>query len=174
MPTTFTKIASVSVGVLGAGNIEFASIPSTYTDLCIKLSARSNAAANNDLMFYRFNADGTNSYIGSWLSGDGSSAYSNVQSATAYAIPRYAIPAATATASTFGSLDMYIPNYAGSNLKAVTYDSVSENNGTAGYQNMQADLWQKTNAITTFTIYPFNGSLFTQYSTATLYGINKS
>jgi hypothetical protein len=175
MATTFTKIASVSVGSGGASSIDFTSIPSTYTDLCIKLSARSNAAAANyDLMFYRFNADSTNSYIGRWLSGDGSTTYSNNQTATAYAIPRYAIPAATATSNTFGSLDMYIPNYAGSNYKSVAYDSASENNATAGYLNMQADLWQKTNIITSFSISPYNGSLFLQYSTATLYGIKNS
>ena len=175
MPDTFVKIASVTVGSGGASSIDFTSIPSTYTDLVIKLSARSNASgANVDLMFYRFNGDATNSYIGRWLSGDGSSTYSNLQSATAYAIPRYAIPAATATSNTFGNFEMYIPNYAGSNYKSVSYDSVSENNATAGYQNMQADLWQKTNAITSFAIFPYNGSLFLQYSTATLYGIKNS
>ena len=38
---TFTKIASATVGSGGASSIEFTSIPSTYTDLVIKLSMRS-------------------------------------------------------------------------------------------------------------------------------------
>jgi len=175
MANTYTLISSVTVGSGGAANIEFTSIPATYTDLIIKLSARSNAAGvSNDLMYYRFNGDNTNSYIGRWLSADGSSTFSNSQTATAYGIPRYAIPAATATANTFGNLEMYIPNYAGSNQKSVSYDSVSENNSSTGYVNMQADLWQKTNAITSFAIFPYNGSLFLQYSTAYLYGISNA
>ena len=40
MATTFTKIASVTVGSGGASSIDFTSIPSTYTDLCVKLSTR--------------------------------------------------------------------------------------------------------------------------------------
>lgn len=167
-------ISTVTVGSGGAANIEFANIPQTYTDLKIVISARSNVAGtNNDLMFYRFNGDASNSYIGRWLSGDGSTTYSNNQTATAYGIPRYAIPGATATASTFGNFEMYIPNYRESTNKSVSIDSVSENNATAGYQNMQADLWQKTSPITSFAIYPYNGSAFTQYSSATLYGIRK-
>ena len=42
MATTYTLISSVTVGSGGAASIEFTSIPSTYTDLVLKLSARSS------------------------------------------------------------------------------------------------------------------------------------
>ena len=40
MAVTFTQIASVTVGSGGAASIDFTSIPSTYTDLCIKTSIK--------------------------------------------------------------------------------------------------------------------------------------
>jgi hypothetical protein len=40
MATTFIKIASVTVGSGGAASMDFTSIPSTYTDLVIKVSTR--------------------------------------------------------------------------------------------------------------------------------------
>ena len=42
MPNTFTLIASSTVGAGGASSIDFTSIPSTYTDLVIKASLRSD------------------------------------------------------------------------------------------------------------------------------------
>ena len=38
---TYTLISSVTVGAGGASSIDFTSIPSTYTDLLVKISARS-------------------------------------------------------------------------------------------------------------------------------------
>ena len=40
MATTYTLISSVTVGSGGAANIEFTSIPSTYTDLLLKYYLR--------------------------------------------------------------------------------------------------------------------------------------
>ena len=39
---TMTPIQTVTVGSGGAANITFSNIPQTYTDLVIKISARSN------------------------------------------------------------------------------------------------------------------------------------
>ena len=43
MADTFVKIATVTVGSGGAATIDFSSIPSTYTDLCIKHSLRNGS-----------------------------------------------------------------------------------------------------------------------------------
>jgi hypothetical protein len=40
MANTYEAIATVEVGSGGAADIEFTSIPATYTDLVLKLSAR--------------------------------------------------------------------------------------------------------------------------------------
>ena len=42
MANTYTLISSVTVGSGGASSIEFTSIPSTYTDLLLNFSGRSN------------------------------------------------------------------------------------------------------------------------------------
>ena len=56
MATTFTKIASVSVGSGGAATMSFTSIPSTYTDIVVKLSARGDAGAISRSVYLTFNS----------------------------------------------------------------------------------------------------------------------
>jgi hypothetical protein len=166
MPTTFTKIASVSVGVLGAATIDFTSIPSTYTDLCLVTSFRSNRVNNVDDIYITLNGS-TSSFTNKYLQGNGSTASSG-------SLARYygSCPASTGTASTFSSDSLYVPNYAGSNNKSFSGDTVSEQNGNPAYATLNAGLWSNSAAITSVSL-SMTGS-FVQYSTATLYGINKS
>ena len=48
MANTYTLISSVTVGSGGAANIEFTSIPATYTDLLLKLSTRTTRSTATD------------------------------------------------------------------------------------------------------------------------------
>lgn len=168
MPNTFTKIASVSVGSGGASNISFTSIPSTYTDLCIKLSARSSAVSNQDRFVISFNGSAANYTLTSVNDAAGSAA-SYTRSAFGDNQLGY-IPAASATANTFGNLEIYIPNYTSSNFKSISVDEVMENNSATNYNSLLAGLWSQTAAITSLT---FTANIV-QYSTATLYGIKNS
>jgi hypothetical protein len=62
----------LTVGSGGAANIEFTSIPGTYTDLLIKLSARNVTNTETTGAIY-FNNDTTNAnYTARRLLGDGS------------------------------------------------------------------------------------------------------
>jgi hypothetical protein len=55
----------------------------------------------------------------------------------------------SSTASTFGTADIYVPNYAYSgNYKSVSTDSVSENNTTTAYATLTLDYGQIPAAIT--------------------------
>jgi hypothetical protein len=174
MATTFTKIASVDVGLLGAASIDFTSIPSTYTDLVVYTSARTNRASNNaDPIKCQFNGDTGNNYSLRFLTGSGSTASSGSASGINYNIAGTAT-ATTATASTFGNAMLYIPNYASANYKSSSMDGVAENNATAAVDRFEANLWSSTAAITSISLTPNTGTAFNQYSTATLYGINKS
>ena len=171
MATTFTKIASVSVGLLGAANIDFTSIPSTYTDLCLKVSARDNTASSRGAFSIRFNGSSASNYsIKELRDVDGAASSTGVSGQSE--IDGGRTVGATATASTFGSVEIYVPNYAGSTAKSVSIDNVLENNSTTYYSNLTAGLWSLTNAITQVTL-TCTGS-FVQYSTATLYGVSKS
>lgn len=170
MPTTYSKIATVTVGSGGAADIQFTSIPGTYTDLKIVYSLRSDRASAIDLVYVQINGSGSNLshrelYATGTTVGSGSDAN--------YASFSYCC-AANATASTFGNGEAYFTNYTSSSNKSFGSDNVSENNATTAYQALQANLRSNTAAITSIKLYPVLGTQFVQYSTAYLYGIKNS
>ena len=168
MAATYKLISAVTVGAGGAASIDFSSIPSTYTDLLLKISGRSNTSAIDDNLYIKFNNSST-SFTFRYLQGNGSSAYS----ATASLNYIGTISAASATSSTFGNAEIYLPNYAGSNNKSISNDTVAENNASSSSATLTATLWSNTAAINQVTVLPASGS-FVQYSTAYLYGIKSS
>ena len=169
MATTFIKIASVTVGGGGAASMAFTSIPATYTDLCIKLSGRSANASNFDNPRLTINGS-TSTFSRREIYAESGSVGSEAVSDRLIGV----VPAASATSSTFGSLDFYLPNYSGSANKSYSVDSVTENNSTTQGMWMLAGLWSTTSAITDITITLNTAANFVQYSTATLYGIKNS
>lgn len=174
MPNTFTLIASSTVGAGGASSIDFTSIPSTYTDLCLKVSLRAaNAAAYNSASV-TFNGSATGySEINLYGNSTGVVTLSNSGAQIDYLW----VDAANATASTFGNSEIYIPNYAGSTNKSVSFDITTENNASttnSSFAGIMAALWSNTAAINRVTITAGSSSTFVQYSTAYLYGVIKS
>ena len=174
MPNTFIKIASVTVGSGGAATIDFTSIPSTYTDLAIKVSARTDGSSGNGWQSGKvtFNNSATG-YSGILLIGRGDlSAVSITSASTSIEFGFYSSDAVSSS-NTFASNDLYIPNYAGSYNKSISSDVAEENNSARALLGFCAGLWSNTAAINRVTLTPGSGS-FVQYSTAVLYGINKS
>jgi hypothetical protein len=172
MANTFIKIASTTVGSGGAASIDFTSIPSTYTDLVIKLSSRIGSAADRDGVLLTFNNNTSNysfrrlyGYDSNLIAADAASAQSSIAVGNT--------TANNATANTFGSHEIYVPNYAVSNFKSVSAETVAENNSSSSWVLLlNASLWSDTAAINRVTLTPLS-STFMQYSTATLYGIKK-
>jgi len=171
MANTMTLIASSTVGSGGTATISFSSIPSTYTDLLFKCSVRTNAGVTVDNIFFTVNGSGT-SYSGKMVYGNGASAVSSTSSSTQF--DSLIQPGASSTTSTFGSTEIYIPNYTSSNYKSFSADSVSENNGTTAWAILSAGLWSNTSAITSVTITAPGSGSFIAASTAYLYGIKNS
>lgn len=170
MTLTYTLIEKITVGAAGAATVTFTSIPQTYTDLKIVTSTRDTYAAVSTAIYLEFNGN-SSGYSMRRLRGSGSAAdsYSDSSQST---INLYNIkPGSSATASTFGNLEIYIPNYTGSNNKSVSVDGVGENNATEAYAVLFAGLWGNTSAITSIKLY--SETLFSQYSTFYLYGIAK-
>lgn len=165
---TFEKIADVTVGSGGAASIDFTSIPSTFTDICIKISARSDASGFPDLVL-AFNNSTANMTRRFLYTDNGTSALSFTDSNSN---PGW-VNGSTTTASTFSNVEIYVPNYAGSTAKSFSADSVAETNATAARLGLFADLWNQTSAINRVTLSSSSGS-FVQHSTATLYGIKKA
>jgi hypothetical protein len=170
MANTFKKIQTVTVGSGGAASIDFTSIPQTYTDLKIVVSARGTDSNTRVQIVLKFNGSSTG-YSERQVRGfDANVASSTTGSTDRISLPR--ITAATATASVFSSNEYYIPNYASSNNKSVSVDSVAENNSSASwFVDLTAGLWSNSSAITSIALSCDAGN-FAQYSTATLYGVS--
>ena len=164
MATTYEAIATVTVGSGGAADIEFTSIPGTYTDLKVVISAR----ASVDDVEIVTSVNGTALDAGIRLRGNGSTV------ASASNARNLAVNNSTATASTFSSGEWYFPNYTSSNYKSVSMDGATENNATTAYVSFVAGIRNTTSAITSLKFEILTPSNFVQYSTATLYGIKNS
>ena len=175
MPNTFELISSTVVGAGGAADITFSSIPSTYTDLIVKLSTRQDGSAIGYQFGIRFNGS-TSGYSRRLTYGDGLAA--NTAGASSETFARVAFTqSSTYTANTFNNVEIYIPNYAGSSNKSFSTDGVSEGNATQIYSTgLYTGLWSNTAAITSLTISEYSGSgtNFVQYTTAYLYGVKNA
>jgi hypothetical protein len=170
MPNTFELIASSTVGSGGAASIVFSSIASTYTDLVVKVSGRTTrTAAGSDWVKISFNGVTTNLSMRSLFGGGtsvGSYTDTSIYSST---------NSDSQTATTFGSTEFYIPNYAGSTNKSVSADGVSEiNSSTNNDMTLVAGLWSSTAAINQITLTPYTGPNFMQHTTAYLYGVKNA
>jgi len=173
MANTYTLIGSpIVVGSGGAFAINFTSIPNTFTDLLVKYSLRSNSGAGGawDNLSVTLNGSGSG-YSEKLLYGLDGSAGSDGNSSNAF----FYVPRAAATANTFSNNEIYLPNYAGSNYKSISAESVVENNSSASWLvGMTAFLWSNTAAVNQITLTASAGNSFVQYSTAYLYGISNS
>jgi len=167
MANTFELIASYTASG-SVASIEFTSIPATFTDLCLKVSARTATSSQSDEFYVQFNGSTSGlsyrSLIGRPNAGD---AVSNTSSSGYF-------DGNTATASTFGNAEIYIPNYAGSTNKSVSVDSVNEDNSSTTRPTLNATLWSNTAAITSVKLISATASNILQYSTAYLYGVKNA
>jgi hypothetical protein len=170
---TMTLIASNTVGSGGASSVTFSPIPSTYTDLKLVISVRTNRALLNDYLKITINGSSTG-YSGIQLEGDGSSVSSGTFSGIAATQYAGEINGATGTTSVFTSVDIYFPNYSSSNYKSYSVDSATENNATTSFLTLDAGLWSNSSAITSITLAPGVGTNLIANSTFYLYGIKNS
>lgn len=160
---SMTLISTVTVGAGGTAQIDFNSIPQTFTDLLFVASLRGNDTSGG--VYLGFNGDGTG-FSERFLRGTGSAAQSGTSSQS---VGRQNL--SSSTASTFGSLQMYIPNYTSSANKTFSVDFVTENNAAAALQEIRAGVWSNTAAISSVLF--VCDSTFAQHSSISLYGITK-
>lgn len=167
MTANFVLLERIELNA-SASSISFTNIPqSGYTDLKVVISSRSDRSLNYDFIYCTFNGSSSN-FSGKLLEGNGASAASYNITDNQLGITN----ANTATANTFASMDMYIPNYTGSQQKSFTLDNVQETNGTTAYADLRAGLWANTAAITSMTFsVPLVPSNFMAGSTFSLYGL---
>ena len=170
MANTFELIASSTVGSGGStAAINFTSIPSTYTDLCLVASLRTTATLSDGWNDIRLTINGSNSSItGKQLYGTGSAAASNSPTLGGIFGTH-----ASMTSNTFSNASLYIPNYAGNTNKSFSVDSVTEQNATSALADLYAGLWSSTSVINAIGLETIS-AFFVQYSTAYLYGVSNA
>jgi hypothetical protein len=168
----YESIATVSVGSGGAADVEFTSIPATYTHLQIRGIARSaRSGETDDNIALQFNADTGSNYAYHDLQGNGSTATAGAaSSATSIRVAK--VSAASATASVFGVCVFDILDYANTNKYKTTRSLNGFDNNGSGNAVLFSGLWQNTNAITSIKLFSQTGANnFAQYSHFALYGI---
>ena len=167
MPNTLIPIQTYTLGSTTA-SVTFSNIPQNYTDLKVVVNARGTIGTDWRDMTFKFNSS-TSGYTQRYLYGQGASALSGTGGYSA----GYAGHAngTTTTTNTFSSVEVYIPNYAGSNAKSFSFESITENNGTTALSMIGTSLWSGTEAIRNILV-ELPGDSFVSGSTLTLYGIS--
>ena len=166
---TYTLISS-NVLASSAASVTFSSIPATYTDLVLRVSARRAEAGRQDLLIKPNNDTSNNSSTN--IQGSGAAATSNATSAQSIKIANI-IPSTNETASTFCNAEFYMPNYAGTANKPSGTFGVGENNATTAYIVGNAALSQIASAISSIVLSLASGT-FNTGSSFYLYGIKNS
>jgi hypothetical protein len=170
MANTMIALQSLTVGSGGLSSVSFTSIPQIYTDLVVKISARgSNSGQIYEYANVQFNGVSTG-YSGKNIQGSGSTASANNYTSNIYVM----LNGSTSTSSSFGNGEFTIANYASSNSKSISIDSVMENNATASYSELTTSNLSSSSAITSISLTPLLGTSWSQHSTFTLYGIYNS
>jgi hypothetical protein len=171
MPSTYTLIASNTLSS-SAASVTFSSIPNTFTDLVLKVSARGTVAGTVSFII-RPNSSSASEYSRTALFGTGSSAGS-FRNSNSGALLAYANPS-DSTASTFSSIEFYFANYTASTTKPISSIVMMENNATAAEMYVLAQLWNNTTAISSLLIDASgSGGNFASGSSFFLYGIKNS
>lgn len=172
---TYTLISS-NVLASSAATVTFSSIPATYTDLVLRGSVRGDLAGVFTNLFIKFNSDTATNYSDTYLTtSNGTTAMSARD--TSQAIGYVGLTdAATATTSTFGNFEIYVPSYGVSQNKPyLSMATLESNTASLGYANLAlAGLWRNTAAMTSIIISPDSGSNFVSGSSFYLYGIKNS
>lgn len=171
MPLTYTKIADYTVPAGGQGTYTFTAIPSIYTDLLIKVSARKVESGGGTNLQMRFNGATTNYTQRAIIAGNPSpdipvAYYDNSEFGFMYVCD------GSQTAGAFNSTDIYIPNYRGSQPKSVGVENQIMTMADAGGQVWANFMWNDGSPITSIYFQVGNGSqTFAQHTSFVLYGI---
>jgi len=159
MPTpTYTPLATVTLGSTAA-SVTFSSIPATYRDLILIITAQRTGSPVNVGM--RFNGDSGSNYSSVFMTGTGSSAISGTVSGTNVQLDVYPYP----PSSGFNNYIVQIMDYAATDKhKSVLVRVNDAGNATEA----SAARWASTAAVNSLALTLSN---FNTGSTFNLYGV---
>lgn len=154
---TYNTIATTTLTSASA-DINFTSIPSTYTDLVLVIDGTSSGANIN--YGVRFNSDAASNYSSRRFYGDGSSKASD----ELFNMGNSIIANMDGTQS---SVVINFMNYSSTN----TYKTFLARSNSTGYVWVNVGLWRSTAAINAIQYVTTTGYQMQAGTTATLYGI---
>ena len=158
----------------GVASIQFSTIPQTGAELLLVCSPRSNNSGNATSLGIRFNGDSGANYDRRNLRGEPSGTITQTSFGSNNLSISSPVVSASATANTFGNIEIRIANYTSNSDKAISVDSVGANDSTANFASFQtitSGIYSNTTPITSveFSVSTDN---FLQYTTASLYIIS--
>jgi hypothetical protein len=161
----YESIATTTVGSGGSANVEFTSIPGTYTHLQVRGIARSTSTECD--IKVQLNGDTGSNYAYHRLQGNGSATGADGASSqtTMFYCGRI-----NASASVFGANIIDILDYTNTNKNTTLRALMGFDANGSGYASLGTGLWMNTNAVTSIKLIPHAGN-FAQYSQFALYGI---
>lgn len=177
--SSYESIATVTLST-SASSITFSSIPATYTHLQLRGSIQSDRGSYNvDNATVRFNSDSGANYSRHNVDASASTTTAPEAYGTGGATFGGPIPTVTGVATNvFNGFVMDVLDYANTNkYKTMRILAGYDVNGTGGTGSfggtvgLYSGAWQNTNAVTSITFAPVDGTNFKQYSKIALYGI---
>jgi hypothetical protein len=168
MANTFRLIATYTAPTT-VGDVQFNSIPQTFQDLKLIISARTQANQDDDGIYVKFNSAAT-PYYSQVMFDNGSNVF-GFRLTTAYA---GVVSANTTTAGVFSNSEVYISDYTNpSKHKSAATLTTNEKNDSNIRHDQAQIVWQNNAPITSLFIESAAASILAG-STFYLYGINKS
>jgi hypothetical protein len=167
----FESIQTITAGSAVA-NIEFTSIPATYTHLQIRFIARTSQAGDvtGGFLSWTYNNDTAANYTYHVVKSDGVNATAaNIINANNTFGER--ITTAFQTASSFGVGYIDVLDYANTNKFKTHIILAGWDSNGSGQVAFNSGLWRSTSAISSIKILPSGASNFVQYSSFALYGV---
>ncbi len=158
-----------------AANFDLTSIPATYQRLFAVFQLRSDNNATNDNVSVSLNNDTTDANYDRLLAQAASASWTVTQTLAVAGSRRVAgVPAATALANSFATLELIIDNYASTTaVKVMMIRAVSWQARTTGGLVVTDQMigWSNTAAVSRITVAPVTGSNWVSGCKASLYGL---
>jgi len=162
---SYESIATVTVGSGGSSEINFTSIPATYTHLQIRgISNHSTSGASS--LFCRFNSDSASNYSAHYLQGSGSSV-----AAGAILTTYMYIGTGYGDANIYHGAVIDILDYKDTNKYKTIRTLCGYDANGSGYVELTSGNWRSTSAVSSITLYYEGGRSMDQYTQFALYGI---
>ena len=167
----YTLISSQTLGSTAA-SVTFSSIPQTYKDLVLRISAKdSTAGRNGTMLVYTNTTTGTNNSFTQLFGNAGSASATSANATRTFnQFPNMEAGSGLTATASFCDTEVYIPNYTvASNRQSSSFGTVSDSTAN-GYILAVASLSNQATAVTSLIIVA--NTLYLANSSFYLYGIN--